>query len=727
MTNTKGLPEEPGICLQQLGWVKLTPAAKDDRPIQEFSHILTLEEIQATLSSKREERSASSPLDLSDIADELDSTARRKSKKKTRPLSSALSVKSSRPVQLSAADVAKGAMTLQEPQLLDKMENVAYRLQTQAHERKKRMNSRGVFGEEQNALRARSVQRVQLWKGLHPSALSEAVSHFTKSQKLQNKTSIARSGTMQSRTEKACLDVLSRLDADLPLSAIQGTLDAHASGKLTGSKLDSAMAGLTAEYAARGKLRNLSPEQERSLKLKVLEAQAKRLQQYQERIAQESEAVLLRAETQRAQSNLELLVKSLGEEQAEQSMEARVEERAHLTASGPALLEAVLARIKAAEERLTATRLQRGGAKGAALRAGALAHVTSYLPEEEYIEGPSASGAAALSPKAAAHTQRGVDYEFGKAFDRQDADKYFGGMISVRTKSGHVIFQPAPAKSWESGQRPRTLHPHELPWARTGPLSSSLSPQKSEVPKPLRPSASTVASLDSDASLDAAILAEEEAKQEEAAKTAARIAAAAAQEGHNQSAASILDQAWGGRIALPTREEVAAIPMPELPNLEPPSPRTQFETIAQYLQVRLERVWSILQVPVTAKLDWVIRYTGEEGSDLFEPALQAWEQAAAAVLERERLLGQLSLLQQHLLQPGWLSGTLQQDRDLAAEADRLSICFVIATVQVEAAAQLLQEVFGDNLVYEGVRYPGAQALTLAQLEQFVARVHAQSQ
>ena len=41
-------------------------------------------------------------------------------------------------------------------------------------------------------------------------------------------------------------------------------------------------------------------------------------------------------------------------------------------------------------------------------------------------------------------------------------------------------------------------------------------------------------------------------------------------------------------------------------------------------------------MPVTAKLDWVIRYTGEEGCDLFEPALQAWEQAAAAVLERER-------------------------------------------------------------------------------------------
>ena len=39
---------------------------------------------------------------------------------------------------------------------------------------------RGVFGEEQNALRARSIQRVQLWKGLQPSALREAVSHFAK-------------------------------------------------------------------------------------------------------------------------------------------------------------------------------------------------------------------------------------------------------------------------------------------------------------------------------------------------------------------------------------------------------------------------------------------------------------------------------------------------------------------------------------------------------------------
>ena len=57
--------------------------------------------------------------------------------------------------------------------------------------------------------------------------------------------------------------------------------------------------------------------------------------------------------------------------------------------------------------------------------------------------------------------------------------------------------------------------------------------------------------------------------------------------------ASILDQAWGGALPLPTREEVAAIPMPQLPNLEPPSPKTHFETIAQYLQVAAFKLFTL--------------------------------------------------------------------------------------------------------------------------------------
>ena len=43
------------------------------------------------------------------------------------------------------------------------------------------------------------------------------------SQKLQGKSSMTRSGTPQTRAE-ACLDVLSRLDADLSMSAVHGAL-----------------------------------------------------------------------------------------------------------------------------------------------------------------------------------------------------------------------------------------------------------------------------------------------------------------------------------------------------------------------------------------------------------------------------------------------------------------------------------------------------------------------
>lgn len=60
-----------------------------------------------------------------------------------------------------------------------------------------------------------------------------------------------------------------------------------------------------------------------------------------------------------------------------------------------------------------------------------------------------------------------------------------------------------------------------------------------------------------------------------------------------------------------------------------------------------------------------------------------------------RLLGQLSHIQQQLAQPGCnhqAQGT-KQKLSLSAGADRLGICFVIATVQVETAAQVLKVLF----------------------------------
>ena len=93
----------------------------------------------------------------------------------------------------------------------------------------------------------------------------------------------------------------------------------------------------------------------------------------------------------------------------------------------------------------------------------------------------------------------------------------------LRTRSGHAAFK-APAKSWESGQRPRKLQPHEMPWARAARRAPSLAPQKS-IAKPAA-NASVPMSLHSGSEFDAALLAEEE----ERAKEEAEKASAAAQQ-----------------------------------------------------------------------------------------------------------------------------------------------------------------------------------------------------
>lgn len=79
-----------------------------------------------------------------DLSEDEDSTARTKSTGRRRPrlVPPALSSNPSKPLQVTATGTAKMAMAVQEPQLLDKMENVAYRLNIQADERKKHMNSR---------------------------------------------------------------------------------------------------------------------------------------------------------------------------------------------------------------------------------------------------------------------------------------------------------------------------------------------------------------------------------------------------------------------------------------------------------------------------------------------------------------------------------------------------------------------------------------------------------
>ena len=81
-----------------------------------------------------------------------------------------------------------------------------------------------------------------------------------------------------------------------------------------------------------------------------------------------------------------------------------------------------------------------------------------------------------------------------------------------RTLSGHAAFAAAASKPWESGQRPRTLQPGEMPWARGRPPGSpnkTLSGQAS-LSTTLKHAGSTAAAL-RDASAAAAH--EEEAQR----------------------------------------------------------------------------------------------------------------------------------------------------------------------------------------------------------------------
>ena len=64
-----------------------------------------------------------------------------------------------------------------------------------------------------------------------------------------------------------------------------------------------------------------------------------------------------------------------------------------------------------------------------------LLHAISFFPEDTAADtafpASSVSSAAALSPRALVHARSAVDYEFGKVFDKQDADRYFGGMCGI--------------------------------------------------------------------------------------------------------------------------------------------------------------------------------------------------------------------------------------------------------------------------------------------------------
>lgn len=58
-------------------------------------------------------------------------------------------------------------------------------------------------------------------------------------------------------------------------------------------------------------------------------------------------------------------------------------------------------------------------------------------------------------------------------------------------------------------------------------------------------------------------------------------------------------------------------------------------------QKRLERIWTLLRMTDTAKLDMVIKYSTHEYIYNLIPAIDEWERATSLIIEREKFIHEL--------------------------------------------------------------------------------------
>ncbi|GAQ87301.1 hypothetical protein KFL_003440020 [Klebsormidium nitens] len=134
---------------------------------------------------------------------------------------------------------------------------------------------------------------------------------------------------------------------------------------------------------------------------------------------------------------------------------------------------------------------------------------------------------------------------------------------------------------------------------------------------------------------------------------------------------------------------------------EPSGPeRPDWESVAEMLQARLERVWAVLETPTSAKVDMVIKYTSRGNTCLLEGALQCWERAAAAVLAHERAQEEWGCANSTAFQP--LQGTSQLQ--LLEEQMRLDQAVLESATSVNALIKALKDDFGDELLFRGLPY-----------------------
>ncbi|XP_023995617.1 coiled-coil domain-containing protein 87 [Salvelinus sp. IW2-2015] len=69
------------------------------------------------------------------------------------------------------------------------------------------------------------------------------------------------------------------------------------------------------------------------------------------------------------------------------------------------------------------------------------------------------------------------------------------------------------------------------------------------------------------------------------------------------------------------------------------------------VQSRLERIWTLLCLPDTYRLDMAIKYSSHARRDQLEEAMAAWARAARLIQQRESLLARLELFERDASDP----------------------------------------------------------------------------
>ncbi|XP_012613162.1 coiled-coil domain-containing protein 87 [Microcebus murinus] len=126
------------------------------------------------------------------------------------------------------------------------------------------------------------------------------------------------------------------------------------------------------------------------------------------------------------------------------------------------------------------------------------------------------------------------------------------------------------------------------------------------------------------------------------------------------------------------------------------------------LQKRLERLWSVLEVPDKDRLDMAIKYSSNARLGQLPSLVRAWEQALKAIQMREKLLGRLEWFEQQASDPNRFFQKAYLGLSQPLEENHIRSCLYKKLNLVESSlASLLEEIeliFGEPVIFKGLRY-----------------------